>query len=88
MNHIKCPYCEYEYELCTDDGHGCAEEQYEEQCPKCKKKFIFFTEIYFKYFAYKVDCLNSGEHKYSYQMSNDGVEYRICRECRKTEIVK
>lgn len=85
MSEITCPYCEKNYELCMDDGWGCAEDQrYEEQCPNCEKKFIFYSswEVYFS--TYKTDCLNNlTEHQWKKIPNHQTIynDHQLCTIC-------
>ena len=84
MKDIECPYCEHEFDICTDDGHGCEESfTYHEQCPACKKLFTFTTTLSFHYEADKADCLNGAKHKLSFveqNFSGKRLNFR-CKSC-------
>lgn len=65
MKEIECPYCEYDFDLCHDDGAYYNEEHREEiECPKCEKKFMVNSQMDWTFSGEKCDCLNGGEHKW------------------------
>lgn len=64
MSDVICPYCDHDFDICHDDGHGMSEdERHEEECPNCAKRFVFTTFIEVSHTGYKADCLNDGEHQ-------------------------
>jgi hypothetical protein len=63
MSDVQCPYCQYEFDVCHDDGHGMDEStRWEESCPECSKQFVFTTYFTVSHTGYKADCLNGGGH--------------------------
>lgn len=62
---LNCPYCDAEVEINHDDGFGYTEGVlHQQQCPQCKKYFVFETSISFYYEPSAADCLNTGDHHY------------------------
>lgn len=62
---IECPYCEKEFNLNHDDGFGYEEGvKHRQECPNCRKTFVFETSIVFYYDPIKAECLNDGVHDY------------------------
>jgi len=65
MSDLNCPYCDAELEICHDDGFGYAEGvKHQNECPHCKKQFVFETSILFYYEPEKADCLNGDDHDF------------------------
>jgi len=53
VSDIECPYCGSSQEINHDDGYGYEEdEEFEQECSDCDKKFIFTTSISFNYESY------------------------------------
>lgn len=63
MNNMYCPYCEHDCGNYFDDCYE-ANTEFEYECPKCKKNFIYTIEYYPTYSSHKVPCMNGGEHEY------------------------
>lgn len=63
MSDLYCPYCDDNLGNHVDDCHE-PDEEYEHQCPKCEKNFIFTIDYYPSFSSNKADCLNGGEHDY------------------------
>jgi len=63
MNDLYCPYCDENLGNHVDD---CYEPniEYEHECPRCSKIFIFEIEYYPSFTSRKADCLNGKKHKY------------------------
>ena len=61
MEDCKCPYCGAGVEI-EKLGNYADGETYEQECPKCEKKFVFSAEINIEVTAHKADCLNDGNH--------------------------
>ena len=63
MKDLTCPYCDHEFDVCHDDGFGYEEgEAHHQECPNCKKNFVFQTYISLSYSTRVADCLNGAEH--------------------------
>ena len=76
MSDVKCPYCGHEQEINHDDGYGFEEdEQHEQECTNCGRRFEFTTSIIY---SYSVHCKHKSEH----QMVN---EYKDLWECEKCD---
>jgi hypothetical protein len=83
---VECPYCEYEFEVCQDDGFGTDEsETYEEECPKCEKTFALTVSIHFSYSGAKADCMNGGAHNFMENRHRNpwNVGKEFCMSCGK-----
>lgn len=63
MNNLYCPYCDHDCGDYFEDMHK-SDEEYEWECNKCGKNFIFIIEYYANFSGHKADCLNGGEHKW------------------------
>ncbi len=63
MNDLHCPYCDENLGDHIDDCHE-ADTEYEYECTKCDKSFIFTITYYPTFSSYKADCLNGGKHNY------------------------
>ena len=80
---LQCPYCE-NY---IDDPEDRYEQDvsYEEECPHCKKNFVFKVEYERNYWANKADCLNGGSHRYvernSYGIHGEKTVKLRCQDC-------
>ena len=63
---IECPYCEYAYDLCHDDGAFYDEgKTEEEECPKCEKHFLVNSSMSWNFTAEKAECLNDNSHNWA-----------------------
>lgn len=87
MKDIECPYCEYEFDICNDDGFGRKEGiKHHQECPACGKMFVFETSILFHYEPQKADCLNDGNHNWeptrTYPKNFTQMQCTICGERR------
>lgn len=85
MNEITCPYCDYDFNLCHDDGAYYREDEEEQcECPECEKTFIVRSSCSWHHEGFKADCLNGGEHKWE-KMTGYPKEYFVemfrCSEC-------
>ncbi len=90
MNDLYCPYCDEDLGSHVDDCHS-QDVQYEHQCPKCDKNFVFTIEYYPSFTSNKADCLNGKEHKFE-QITGVPKElfkdkYR-CKDCSEMKIIK
>ena len=89
MDDLICPYCEYDCGQ-PDDCHE-PDENFEWECNKCKKNFIFIITYYPDYESTKADCLNGKKHKYK---PIEGVPREFfknkfrCVDCGKEEVRK
>ena len=63
MGNLYCPYCDEDLGGYVDDCHE-PNVDYEHECCKCEKKFMFTIEYYPSYTSNKADCLNDSEHSY------------------------
>ncbi len=63
MGDLYCPYCDEEIGSHVDD---CYEQdvEYEHECPKCEKNFIFNISYSPNFDSWKADCLNGEKHNY------------------------
>lgn len=67
-NEITCPYCDFGYDLCHDDGAFYHDgESEKEQCPKCEKYFMVTSHLSWDFSSEKADCLNGSEHDWQPQ---------------------
>lgn len=65
MPDVFCPHCEEGTIVCTDDGHGCNEDEvYEEFCPHCEKRFALTPSWSVHYSAEKAPCMNGSPHNF------------------------
>lgn len=79
---VECPYCEYEQEICHDDGYGYEEDvEHEQTCPECDKIFVFTTSISYYYEVNKADCLNGSEHNMIKRVTTYYPDYAECKDC-------
>ena len=83
MTEFLCPYCEEDIE----EPEECynTEKTYNEQCPYCKKNFVFTVELCLEYQTSPADCLNGGDHDYRKTKGTGGLhEYAIsiCNICK------
>ncbi len=85
MNDLYCPYCDENLGDYVDDCHE-PDVQYEYQCSKCDKNFVFTITYYPTFSSDKADCLNGGKHKYE-QINGIPREYfkdkYRCKDCGK-----
>ncbi len=90
MNDLCCPYCDEELGSYVDDCHE-PDVQYEHQCSKCDKNFVFTIEYYPSFTSNKADCLNGEEHKFEpicgIPREYFKNKYR-CEDCGKEEVFK
>ncbi len=63
MGDLYCPYCDENLGDHFDDCYE-ADTEYEHECSKCEKNFIFTISYYPTYSGEKADCLNGAEHDY------------------------
>lgn len=83
---ITCPYCEYEYDLCHDDGAFYKQDGVEEEeCPECGQKFLVKSDVEWTFETVKADCLNTKEHKwkkkYNPKFYPELSNKEICEDC-------
>ena len=65
VSDTECPYCKADIEIKHDDCYGYDEGgTYHQECPECRKEFIYYTSIHFSYRTKQADCLNGGEHRW------------------------
>lgn len=82
MSDVECPYCKKFQEICHDDGYGYEEEKiYKQWCGGCNKRFAYTTSISYDYEVSKADCLNGGEHKYTWVSPVDWPGWKRCNDC-------
>jgi hypothetical protein len=85
MNNLECPYCEADLGDYVDECHD-SNVDYEYECPKCGKSFIFTIEYYPSFTSNKADCLNGEEHQFE-DMVGFPEEYfkgrKKCKDCGK-----
>lgn len=96
MKDLKCPYCNYEFDVCDFED----EEEFDIECPECEKEFQVnvdwtpsFEESKIEYY----DCLVCGENKRSQNIQSripwpktlEGKDCdKICDNCYHNEIIK
>ncbi len=88
MKDLKCPYCNHEQDIDTDNSENYLEDMiHNQQCSNCEKYFAFTTSISFYYTPNKADCLNGSEHKWdaTHTFPKEYTEMRCddCGESRK-----
>lgn len=90
MSDLYCPYCDYDCGSYVDDCHE-QDVEYEHECPKCDKNFIFTIDYDPNFSSHKADCLNNGKHNYE-KIIGSPKEYfknrRRCSMCSKEIIIK
>jgi hypothetical protein len=63
---VTCPYCNEDFDVCTDDGaHYKDGESESEQCPNCDKYVMIYSSCSWYREASKADCLNGSDHEWS-----------------------
>ena len=85
MNELECPYCGEDLGDYVDDCHE-SDVEYEYECSKCGKSFIFIIEYYPCFSSYKADCLNGGEHEYENMIGAPEEAFKgrkRCKNCNK-----
>lgn len=63
MGNLYCPYCEECLGDHVDDCYN-ADTEYEHECSKCGKNFVFTICYYPSFTSEKADCLNGSEHNF------------------------
>ncbi|MBM4646561.1 hypothetical protein GS464_29540 [Rhodococcus hoagii] len=58
-----CPYCDAWVSFDTDDAYD-EDHLYEAECDDCDKKFGVRASMSWNYYEEKVDCWNTGEHRW------------------------
>lgn len=84
-----CPYCEADLGDYIDDCHE-PDDQYEYQCSKCNKNFVFTICYCPSFDSEKADCLNGAEHDYKKMIGVPEEHFknkRRCKMCSKIIIV-
>lgn len=87
MNDLNCPYCGAELDVNHEDGQNYEQDvKHEMECLQCDRRFVFTTEIIFRYEAEKADCLNGGNHDWqpthTYPKEFTEMECTICGDRR------
>ncbi len=89
MKDMTCPYCEHDFDVCNDDGHGCdPSTNYEQECPACEKTFVFNVEYNPVYTEWKADCLNGGKHQWKHRPVEwiGQLDRHVCSACSKEDL--
>ena len=90
MGDLYCPYCEADLGGYVDDCHE-QDTEYEHQCPKCEKNFMFTINYQPMFSSQKAPCLNGGEHEWE-EICGLPKEFFIdkysCKYCGKKEKIK
>lgn len=81
MSDFTCPYCEEEIKG-PDDAQEEGDD-YEHECPKCEKSFVFSVSYSVSYRTFKADCLNGADHNFKRKTSrfNENIIRYKCEVC-------
>lgn len=63
MSELKCPYCDNESYIDSEDFTN-EDEFAETQCNECEKYFTYTTHISISHEGFKTPCLNGEPHNY------------------------
>tara|TARA_R110002110_G_scaffold2750_5_gene13186 strand:+ start:536 stop:832 length:297 start_codon:yes stop_codon:yes gene_type:complete len=79
-NSVICPYCRHEYQ---PEGENYSEDEIEDECEECKKKFYSHQSFSVDHHT-RGDCkLNGEEHDYQPSETLQGVPF--CAKCDKCQ---
>ena len=81
-NSVICPYCKHEYQ---PDGESYSEDEIEDECDGCEKKFYSHQSFSVDHHT-RGDCeLNGEEHDYQPRSIGNGRFAPFCDKCDKCQ---